>query len=97
MLSVFFWWLAVQVTGLLVLPLAWRLISRVMMIPVIAGIAYEYIRWTASHIKSPLVQILVKPNLALQSLTTREPDEKMLEVAITAFEAMRKTEEGIQG
>jgi uncharacterized protein YqhQ len=79
------------------LPLGWRLISRVVMIPVIAGIAYEYIRWTASHIKSPLVQFLVKPNLALQSLTTREPDEKMLEVAITAFEAMRKTEEEIQG
>ena len=75
------------------LPLGWRLISRVIMIPVIAGIAYEYIRWTASHIKSPLVKVLVKPNLALQSLTTRQPDEKMLEVAIAAFQAMRQAEE----
>jgi uncharacterized protein YqhQ len=75
------------------LPLAWRLISRVVMIPVIAGMAYEYIRWTANHINSPIVKAIVKPNLALQSLTTRQPDEQMLEVAITAFQAMRKAEE----
>jgi uncharacterized protein YqhQ len=75
------------------LPLAWRLLSRVLMIPVLVGIAYEYLRWTANHIKSPFVRFIVKPNLALQSLTTREPDEKMLEVAITAFQEMRKAEE----
>jgi uncharacterized protein YqhQ len=75
------------------MPLAWRLISRVLMIPVLVGIAYEYLRWTADHIKSPFVRFIVKPNLALQSLTTREPDEKMLEVAITAFQEMRKAEE----
>jgi uncharacterized protein YqhQ len=75
------------------LPLFWRLASRVLMIPVLAGMAYEYIRWTASHIKSRFVQAIIKPNLALQSLTTREPDEKMLEVAITAFQTMRKAEE----
>jgi uncharacterized protein YqhQ len=75
------------------LPLVWRLISRVLMIPVLAGIAYEYIRWTANHLKSPFVQAIIKPNLALQRLTTREPDEKMLEVAITAFQTMRKAEE----
>ena len=74
------------------LPLAWRLISRVLMIPVLVGIAYEYLRWTANHIKSPFVRFIVKPNLALQSLTTREPDEKMLEVAIVAFQEMRKAE-----
>jgi uncharacterized protein YqhQ len=55
--------------------------------------AYEYVRWTANHINSPIVKLFVKPNLALQSLTTRQPDEKMLEVAITAFQAMRKAEE----
>ncbi len=74
------------------LPLAWRLISRVVMIPVIAGIAYEYIRWTANHIQNPLVRLLVKPNLALQRLTTRQPDEMMLEVAIAAFQAMKQRE-----
>ncbi len=75
------------------LPLEWRLLSRVLMIPVIAGMAYEYIRWTANHINSPFVKLIVKPNLALQSLTTCQPDEKMLEVAIAAFQAMRKAEE----
>jgi uncharacterized protein YqhQ len=74
------------------LSLEWRLISRVLMIPVLAGIAYEYLRWTADHIKSPFVRFIVKPNLALQSLTTRQPDEKMLEVAIAAFTAMRQAE-----
>ena len=74
------------------LSLQWRLISRVLMIPVLVGIAYEYLRWTADHIKNPFVRFIVKPNLALQSLTTREPDEKILEVAIAAFQAMRKAE-----
>jgi uncharacterized protein YqhQ len=75
------------------LPLEWRLLSRILLIPVLAGIAYEYIRWTANHIRLPFVQALVRPNLALQSLTTREPDEKMLEVAIASFKAMRQAEE----
>ena len=74
------------------LSLEWRLISRILMIPVLVGIAYEYLRWTADHIKNPFVRLIVKPNLALQSLTTREPDEKILEVAIAAFQAMRKAE-----
>jgi len=74
------------------LSLEWRLISRILMIPVLVGIAYEYLRWTADHIKNPIVRFIVKPNLALQSLTTREPDEKILEVAIAAFTAMRQAE-----
>jgi uncharacterized protein YqhQ len=74
------------------LPMLWRLVSRVLLIPVLAGIAVEYIRWTANHLDSPIVRWLVKPNLALQSLTTREPDEKMLEVAIASFNAMRAAE-----
>jgi uncharacterized protein YqhQ len=75
------------------LPIAWRLISRPVMIPVLAGVAYEYLRWTANHLDLPFVRLIVKPNLALQHLTTREPDEKMLEVAISAFLAMRKAEQ----
>jgi uncharacterized protein YqhQ len=74
------------------LPLSWRLTSRILLIPVLAGIAYEYIRWTANHIQSPFVRAIVKPNLALQALTTREPDLQMLEVAITAFKTMRQAE-----
>jgi uncharacterized protein YqhQ len=75
------------------LPFSWRLISRVLMIPILAGIAYEYLRWTANHLNLPFVRLIIKPNLALQHLTTREPDEKMLEVAITAFQTMRKAEQ----
>lgn len=72
---------------------AWRLASRVLLIPVIAGIAVEFIRWTANHLDSPIVRILIKPNLALQSLTTREPDRSMLEVAIESFKTMRQAEQ----
>ena len=74
------------------MPMIWRLASRVLLIPVIAGIAVEYIRWTANHLSSPIVRIMIKPNLALQSLTTREPDRSMLEVAIESFKTMRKAE-----
>jgi uncharacterized protein YqhQ len=74
------------------LSLQWRLVTRILMIPVLVGVAYEYLRWTASHIKWPIVKYIVMPNLALQALTTREPDEKMIEVAIAAFQEMRKAE-----
>ena len=67
--------------------------SRIILIPVLAGIAVEYIRWTANHLDSPFVRLLIKPNLALQSLTTREPDTSMLEVAIESFKTMRQAEQ----
>ncbi len=75
------------------LPLAWRLISRIVLIPVLAGLSLEYIRWTAGHLNNKLVRWLIKPNLALQSLTTREPDSSMLQVAIEAFRTMRQAEQ----
>lgn len=75
------------------LGIFWRLVSRILLIPVIAGIAVEYIRWTANHLDSPLVRLLIKPNLALQSLTTRNPDSSMLEVAIESFKTMRQAEQ----
>jgi uncharacterized protein YqhQ len=75
------------------LSILWRFATRILLIPVIAGIAVEYIRWTANHLNSPLVRLLIKPNLALQSLTTREPDTSMLEVAIESFKTMRKAEQ----
>lgn len=74
------------------MPMLWRLVSRLLLIPVLAGIAVEYIRWTANHLDNRIVQWMIKPNLALQSLTTREPDMKMLEVAIASFQAMRQAE-----
>ena len=77
------------------LPMGLRLVSRILLLPVLAGIAYEYIRWTASHMGSPFVRWMVKPNLALQHLTTREPSLEMLEVSIAAFNAMRSQERPI--
>ena len=70
------------------LPAFWRLTSRILLLPVIAGLAYEFIRWTSRHLNSRLVRAIVRPNLALQHLTTREPSLDMIEVAIKAFDAM---------
>jgi uncharacterized protein YqhQ len=77
------------------LPIFWRLVSRVLLLPVLAGVAYEYIRWTANHLDSPFVRWIVRPNLALQHLTTREPSLEMLEVSIAAFNAMQMKEQSI--
>lgn len=77
------------------LPWFWRLSSRLLLLPVLAGVAYEYIRFTANNIQNPLVQWFVRPNLALQRLTTREPDAEMLEVSIAAFNAMRVEERSL--
>ncbi len=82
-------------TALGPLPVFWRLASRILLIPVLAGVAVEYIRWTANHLDSKIVQWMIKPNLALQSLTTREPDMQMLEVAIQSFQTMRQAESEI--
>lgn len=63
-----------------------RILSRLVLLPVIAGIAYEFLKFTASRQANPFVRLLTKPNLAMQRLTTREPDLEMLAVAIAAFE-----------
>jgi uncharacterized protein YqhQ len=68
--------------------LIWRLLSRIVLLPVIAGIAYEFIRLTARFADRPWVRVLTAPNLALQRLTTREPNDEMLEVAIAALKAV---------
>jgi uncharacterized protein YqhQ len=62
-----------------------RLASRILLIPVIAGVAYEFVRFSAAHQSHPVVRLLTWPGLLLQRLTTREPDESMLEVAIAAL------------
>lgn len=76
------------------MPTAWRLVSRIILLPVLGGIAYEYLRWTANHLELGIVKILVKPNLALQHLTTREPSLDMLEISIAAFKDMISKETG---
>lgn len=74
------------------LPLIWRLVTRILFVPVLASLAYEYLRWTADHLENPLVKLLVVPNLAMQGLTTREPSPEMLEVALAAFNTMLEKE-----
>jgi uncharacterized protein YqhQ len=66
----------------------------VLMVPVLAAIAYEYLRFTAKYISNPIIRFIVAPNLLMQRLTTREPDKGMLEVAIASFERMRAEETG---
>ncbi len=68
------------------------ILSRVILIPVIAGISYEFIRWTSKNMHRPLVRLIVIPNLALQHLTTRQPDLQMLEVAIASFKRVLVSE-----
>lgn len=64
-----------------------RVLTRILLLPVIAGVSYEIIR-LAGNSEHPLVVMLSKPGLALQKLTTREPTEDMVEVAICAVEAV---------
>lgn len=62
-----------------------RILSRLILLPIIAGIAYEFLKFTAARQGNALIRLITRPNLALQRLTTREPDMDMLAVAIAAF------------
>lgn len=74
-------------------PLLLRLLSRLVLIPVVAGISYELIKLTAKfYERSALVRILVGPALSLQKLTTREPEPAMLEVSIRALQEVLRSE-----
>jgi len=69
------------------------ILSRLVGIPVIAGVSVEAIRWMARHRANRAVQVLLWPVLATQKFTTREPSDDMLEVAMAAFNAAREGEE----
>jgi uncharacterized protein YqhQ len=62
-----------------------RLLSRIVLIPIVAMISYEVIRLLGKYEKNPIVRIIAKPNLWLQSLTTNQPTDEMVEVAVQAF------------
>jgi uncharacterized protein YqhQ len=67
-------------------PTLWiRILSRIALIPVIAVISYEIMKFGAGHTKNPIVRILLAPGLMLQAITTREPDDSQLEAAISAL------------
>ena len=75
-------------------PALWlRILSRVVMMPLVAGIAYEIIRFAGNHCDTPWVAFVMKPGLWLQYMTTREPSDDQIEVAIRALESVRPESE----
>lgn len=70
-------------------PSLWeRIVSRIILMPVIAGVSYELIRYAGAHTDNPLVRIAITPGLLLQKLTTRQPDDSQIEVAIASLKAV---------
>jgi uncharacterized protein YqhQ len=78
--------IAIFVFALLGRPPLWiSIISRIVLIPVIAAIGYEFVRFGAAHSDNRFVRGLLAPGLMLQTMTTREPDDRQLETAISAL------------
>lgn len=69
-------------------PLLWKILSRILLLPVVAGFSYEALMFSGRHAESRWLRWLIAPGLWLQRLTTREPDEGQLEVALTALKAV---------
>ncbi len=90
--------IAILVFALLGRPSLWlSILSRVILLPVIAALGYEVTRLGASHSKSILAQILLAPGLMLQSMTTREPNDDQLETAISALSEVIKADNSENG
>jgi uncharacterized protein YqhQ len=74
-------------------PMVWRIISRIVLIPVVAALSYELIKFGSAHRNNPLLYwLVVQPSLSLQALTTREPDALMIEVAVAALTRVKAEE-----
>ena len=73
-------------------PFALLILSRVCFIPVIAGVAYELLKYSAANLDKAWIRAIIQPNLALQHLTTNEPDLHMVEVAIVSFKRVLLSE-----
>ena len=73
-------------------PLWWRFVSRLVLIPVIAALSYEAIRFGGLHLGNAAVRTLFSANLALQKLTTRDPDDEQIQVAIASLNAALEVE-----
>ncbi len=67
-----------------------NLLARISVLPLIAGLSYEVLKWTARYQKHPLLKILTYPGIVTQYITTKEPDKKQIEVAIAALETAVK-------
>jgi uncharacterized protein YqhQ len=75
------------------LPYGLGLIMRIVLLPVVAMLAYEFIRFSARHLENPIIHAIIVPNLAMQKLTTREPDDTMVQVAIEALQKVLDSEQ----
>lgn len=74
------------------------LLSRIVLIPVVAGLSYEItVRWAGSHPENPLVKVVLAPGMAMQLITTNEPDDSMLECAIASMKAVIAREAAEEG
>jgi uncharacterized protein YqhQ len=71
----------------------WLIISRIVLLPVIASLSYEFIFVTSRHCNNPFMKVLLTPGLWLQSLTTRQPDDKQLEIGIAALKKVLEIEQ----
>lgn len=80
----------------LTIPKEWsfvdKLMSRIVLIPVIAGFSYEVLRFSARMKDNPIIGLIVLPGLLLQRMTVREPDESQIEVALAAMSEVLKLE-----
>jgi len=77
-------------------PVYLRIISRVLLIPVIAGISYEFIKIAGRYSDNKFVRIFFYPGLLLQKFTTREPDDRQIEVAVASFKKVLEAESGLK-
>jgi uncharacterized protein YqhQ len=86
--------IAIIVFALVGRPVFWLMVlSRVLLVPVIAALGYEVIYFGGRHAGNPLVRVILAPGLWLQSLTTREPDDAQLEVAVAALKKVVELDE----
>jgi uncharacterized protein YqhQ len=89
--------ISIVLFALLGTPDLWlRILSRVLLIPVIAGIAYELLRLGGKYPNSPLLKLVVAPGLLLQALTTRYPDTTQMEVAIASMDELLRRENEVE-
>jgi len=87
--------LSIIVFALVGVHAAWLMaLSRIVLIPVIAAISYEVIYFGARHVNNRMVRAVLAPGLWLQSMTTREPDDSMLEVSISALREVVAADQG---
>jgi hypothetical protein len=89
---------AILVFSLVGRPSLWiQLGSRIFLLPVIAGISYELLRLSGARAGNVLVHLIAYPSLALQTLTTRQPEDQQIEVAICAMQAALSADEEPSG